>query len=87
MGILTVRDIDCRVKQKLRQRAAARGVSLEQGVRRILTRSVDRAGKLSPSKRKELTVDEILAFGNRLAEVRFDQKEEFDELWSYLEEE
>ena len=42
MGSLTIRNLDDRVKQKLRQRAAARGVSMEQEARRIIGEVVER---------------------------------------------
>jgi antitoxin FitA len=87
MRTLTIRNLDDRVKQKLRKRAAARGVSMEQGARRVLTKSVQQAKETSAQRKPNLTVDEILAFGERLPNVPFDQKKEFDELWSYLEEE
>lgn len=87
MRTLTIRNLDDRVKQKLRKRAAARGVSMEQGARRILTRSVQQAKVQPAQSNPNLTVDEILAFGKRLPIIPFDQKKEFDELWSYLEEE
>jgi plasmid stability protein len=85
MRTLTIRNLDDHVKQKLRERAAAGGVSMEQGARRVLTRSVQQAK--GQSGHRNLTVDEILAFGERLPDIQFDQKKAFDQLWSYLEEE
>ena len=41
MTILTVRDLDPRVKDKLRRRAARHGRSLEAEVRQILTAAVE----------------------------------------------
>ena len=87
MGTLTIRNLDSDVKQKLRNRAAADGLSMEQGARRILSRSVRQAKDQSGRGKPHLTVDEILAFGERLPNIQFDQKKEFDKLWSYLEEE
>lgn len=87
MNTLTIRNLDDGLKQKLRNRAASRGISMEQGVRRVLTRSVQQPKSESDQEKPNLTVDEILAFGDRLPNVPFDQKKEFDELWSYLEEE
>lgn len=84
MRTLTIRNLDDRVKQKLRKRAAAGGLSMEQRARRVLSGSV-RQGQTD--HRKHLTVDEILAFGKRLPDIPFDQKKEFDELWSYLDRE
>ncbi|TPL92287.1 plasmid stabilization protein [Mesorhizobium sp. B2-3-12] len=40
MSTITVRNLDDRVKQRLRQRAAVRGVSMEEEVRNILATSV-----------------------------------------------
>jgi plasmid stability protein len=85
MKTLTIRNLDDRVKQKLRKRAIAGGLSMEQGARRVLSRSV-RQGQTGHPK-PHLTVDEILAFGKRLPDIPFDQKKEFDELWSYLDQE
>jgi plasmid stability protein len=87
MKTLTIRNLDDHVKQKLRSRAAAGGISMEQGARRVLTRSVQQAKSQSAGRKPTLTVDEVLAFGERLPDIPFDQKKEFDELWSYLEEE
>jgi plasmid stability protein len=41
MGNLTIRKIDDRVKERLRVRAARRGVSMEEEARRILSAAVD----------------------------------------------
>ena len=40
MGTLTIRNLDDDVKQELRTRAAARGVSMEQEARDVITRDV-----------------------------------------------
>lgn len=40
MGTLTIRNLDDTVKQKLRERAAVRGVSMEEEARSVLARSV-----------------------------------------------
>ncbi|RWK41945.1 plasmid stabilization protein [Mesorhizobium sp.] len=40
MGTLTIRNLDDSVKQKLRERAAARGVSMEEEARSVLAKSV-----------------------------------------------
>jgi antitoxin FitA len=87
MGTLTIRNLDSDVKQKLRKRAAADGLSMEQGARRTLSRSVRQAKVQSGRGKPHLTVHEILAFGERLPNIQFDQKKEFDKLWSYLGEE
>ncbi|TIV98261.1 MAG: plasmid stabilization protein, partial [Mesorhizobium sp.] len=44
MGTITVRNLADDVKQRLRERAAARGVSMEEEAREILGRSVLSAG-------------------------------------------
>ena len=43
MSMLTVRDLDPKVKAKLRERAARHGRSMEADVREVLARSVDEA--------------------------------------------
>jgi len=43
MSTITVRNLDETIKLALRQRAAGRGVSLEEEVRRTLRESVERA--------------------------------------------
>ncbi|TPJ32239.1 plasmid stabilization protein [Mesorhizobium sp. B2-8-3] len=40
MGTLTIRNLDDSVKQKLRERAAVRGVSMEEEARSVLAKSV-----------------------------------------------
>lgn len=42
MASLTIRQLDDSVKERLRRRAAARGVSMEEEARAILKRAVDR---------------------------------------------
>ena len=67
MSTITVRNLDDSVKQVLRERAAARGVSMEQEVRDALreaaipkTKTADSTWRLKASR------DEILALGRRL---------------------
>ena len=83
MGTLTIRNLDDRVKRKLRERAAAHGVSMEQEARSVLAEAV---GEGKRRQRRKATLEEILALGIRPSEP-FDQKAAADELWSYLEEE
>ncbi|MFU0504263.1 FitA-like ribbon-helix-helix domain-containing protein [Pseudaminobacter sp. NGMCC 1.201702] len=45
MTTLTIRNLDERVKQALRKRAAANGVSMEQEVRTIIGEAVRRGGE------------------------------------------
>jgi plasmid stability protein len=81
MSAVTIRNLDHSVKLELRKRAAARGVSMEQHLRDLIMESLAR-----PSKRRLLSVEEILALGVK-PERDFDQKKVSDELYSYLEEE
>lgn len=74
MATLTIRNLDDRVKQELRKRAAARDVSMEQEARDTLEQSV---GKRSRKK-------SILGDLRRLAikpEEPFDLKKVSDEMW------
>lgn len=81
MGTLTIRNLDEDLKQRLRERAARHGVSMEQEARSLLL-------KAPASERDEgvVTAEEILEFGRRLQRVDFDQKKLTDELWSFIEE-
>jgi antitoxin FitA len=81
MGTLTIRNLDEDLKQRLRERAAKHGVSMEQEARSLLL-------KAPPSERDDdvVTADEILEFGRRLQRVNFDQKKVSDDLWSFIEE-
>ncbi|TPK75540.1 hypothetical protein FKO01_21660 [Mesorhizobium sp. B2-3-3] len=84
MGVLTIRNLDEELKQKLRERAARHGVSMEQEARRLLLQEV------APSSENDedvVTAKEILEFGRRLQRVDFDQKKVADDLWSFIEDE
>ncbi|BCH14750.1 MULTISPECIES: hypothetical protein [unclassified Mesorhizobium] len=84
MGTLTIRNLDDDLKQKLRERAARHGVSMEQEARSLLLKDV------AAAKEREgdvVTVEEILEFGRRLQRADFDQKKFTDDLWSFIEEE
>jgi plasmid stability protein len=84
MGTLTIRNLDDDLKQKLRERAARHGVSMEQEARSLLLKDV------AAAKEREgdvVTVEEILEFGRRLQQADFDQKKFTDDLWSFIEEE
>lgn len=74
MGTLTIRNLDDAVKQKLRERAAARGVSMEQEARDVLSNAMERPVRKKPS------IDEILALGVKPPEP-IDQKKLTDEMW------
>ncbi|TJW70527.1 MAG: hypothetical protein E5X43_34060, partial [Mesorhizobium sp.] len=78
------RNLDDDLKQKLRERAARHGVSMEQEARSLLLKDV------AAAKEREgdvVTVEEILEFGRRLQRADFDQKKFTDDLWSFIEEE
>ncbi|WP_419694669.1 FitA-like ribbon-helix-helix domain-containing protein [Mesorhizobium muleiense] len=84
MGTLTIRNLDDDLKQKLRERAARHGVSMEQEARNLLLKDV------AATNQREgdfVTVEEILEFGRRLQHADFDQKKFTDDLWSFIEEE
>jgi plasmid stability protein len=84
MGTLTIRNLDDDLKQRLRERAARHGVSMEQEARSLLLKDV------AAAKEREgdvVTVEEILEFGRRLQRADFDQKKFTDDLWSFIEEE
>lgn len=83
MGTLTIRNLDDDLKQKLRERAARHGVSMEQEARNLLLKEVAPAGKHDEGA---VTAEEILEFGRRLQKVDFDQKKLTDDLWSFVEE-
>ncbi|RWP11105.1 hypothetical protein [Mesorhizobium sp.] len=84
MGTLTIRNLDDDLKQKLRERAARHGVSMEQEARILLLKDV------AVTKERDgdfVTAEEILEFGRRLQQADFDQKKFTDDLWSFIEEE
>ncbi|TIP36800.1 MAG: plasmid stabilization protein, partial [Mesorhizobium sp.] len=56
MGTITVRNLADDVKQRLRERAAARGVSMEEEAREILGRSVLSAGAATAPEGESLYV-------------------------------
>ncbi|TIL39642.1 MAG: hypothetical protein E5Y87_04030, partial [Mesorhizobium sp.] len=63
MGTLTIRNLDDDLKQKLRERAARHGVSMEQEARNLLLKEV------AVTKERDgdfVTAEEILEFGRRL---------------------
>lgn len=83
MGTLTIRNLDDNLKQRLRERAAGHGVSMEHEVRSLLLKEV------APTVERDqdvVTAEEILEFGRRLQKVDFDQKKFSDDLWSFIEE-
>lgn len=74
MATLTIRNIDDTIKQKLRQRAAERGVSMEQEVRDTLAESVR-----GPRRRRSI-LEELKKLGAR-PDTGFDLKKASDEMW------
>ncbi|PAQ10438.1 FitA-like ribbon-helix-helix domain-containing protein [Mesorhizobium temperatum] len=84
MGTLTIRNLDDDLKQKLRERAARHGVSMEQEARNLLLKDVAAAKKRDGDV---VTAEEILEYGRRLQRADFDQKKFTDDLWSFIEEE
>lgn len=81
MATLTIRDLDDRVKQTLRERAARHGVSMEQEARLILRDAVlgqPRGGK--GEWRLAVPREKILALGRKPARP-FDLKAISDHMW------
>lgn len=74
MATLTIRNLDESVKQELRQRAAERGVSMEQEVRDVLTESI-----VKPRRKKSILRD-LRRLGVEPGKP-FDQKRITDEMW------
>jgi len=90
MATVTVRKLDDEIILDLRRSAAERGVSMEQEARDRLKHPLPRheAAKLEPNGKPQwhlkASLEEILAIGRRLPHVEFDQKEESDRLYDYL---
>lgn len=61
MGTLTIRNLDDTVRQRLRERAAARGVSMEEEARTILGDAVADAGKGASLESFMASVDRLKA--------------------------
>lgn len=79
MGTLTIRNLDDDVKQRLRERAAARGVSMEQEARDLITRDVSN-DSVMPHK---VSFEEIMSL-SRKPDTPIDAKRAQDEVWDYL---
>ncbi|WP_442579578.1 FitA-like ribbon-helix-helix domain-containing protein [Mesorhizobium sp. ASY16-5R] len=74
MGTLTVRNLDDAVKQRLRERAARRGVSMEREMREIIKE------RSATPRRNTSIFDALTRLG--VKPVRpFDQKSVSDEMW------
>lgn len=92
MGSMTVRKLDDELMRELRVSAAERGVSMEQEARDRLRQPLPKpqgqpAQGGAPKWRLKATKEEILAIGQKLPNMDFDQKEESDRLYRYLEDE
>lgn len=79
MGTLTIRNLDDDVKQELRERAAARGVSMEQEARDLITRDVRNGNR----RLLNVSFDEIMSLSRKPARP-IDSKKAQDEVWDYL---
>jgi plasmid stability protein len=79
MSVVTVRNLDMSVKRALRERAAGRGVSMEQEIRDVLTRDV----RNDPRQRPKASLEEIMKL-SRKPDRPFDLKQAQDEVWDYL---
>lgn len=79
MSAMTIRNLDDNVKQELRKRAAARGVSMEQEVRDLITRDVLQGDR----RRPKASFDEIMRL-SRKPDEPFDLKRAQEEVWDYL---
>ncbi|TPM50129.1 hypothetical protein FJ959_26600 [Mesorhizobium sp. B2-2-4] len=71
MGTLTIRNLDEDLKQRLRERAARHGVSMEQEARSLLLKEVAPTFK---GAKDFVTAEEILEFGRELQKADFDQR-------------
>ena len=74
MSTLTIRKVDENVKSKLRQRAAERGVSMEQEVRDTLAESV------AAPRRRASILEDLKRLGVK-PDKPFDLKKVSDEMW------
>jgi len=79
MSTVTVRNLDESVKQALRERAAGRGVSMEQEIRDALARDV----RNGPGRRPKASLEEIMRL-SRKPDRAFDFEQAQDEVWDYL---
>jgi plasmid stability protein len=81
MSTITIRNLDDSVKQVLRERAAARGVSMEQEVRDSLREvAIPKTRLENGTWRLKASREEILALGRKL-ERPFDLKALTDHMW------
>jgi plasmid stability protein len=76
MSTLTIRNLDDRVKQKLRERAASRGISMEQEIRDVLADSVQHP----PRRARESILEDLRRLGVESVKP-FDQKRVSDDMW------
>lgn len=79
MGTLMIRNLDDDVKQELRKRAAARGVSMEQEARDVITRDVRNGNR----RLLNISFDDIMSL-SRKPVAPIDSRRAQDEVWDYL---
>lgn len=79
MATLVIRNLDDDVKQELRTRAAARGVSMEQEARDVITRDVRNGNR----RLLKVSFDDVMSL-SRKAAAPIDSKRAQDEVWDYL---
>ena len=79
MGTLTIRNLDDDVTQELRTRAAARGVSMEQEARDVITRDVRNGNR----RLLNVSFDDIMSLSRKPA-APIDSRRARDEVWDYL---
>lgn len=94
MATLMIRNLDESVKRRLRVQAAERGVSMEEEARVILRQALaasNDGGKLtgpknSPTWHLRMSLEDIVGLGIR-TDSDFDQKQAFDDIYDYLDDE
>ena len=79
MSVVTVRNLDDAVKRALRERAAGRGVSMEQEIRDALARAV----RNDLDRRPKASLEEVMRL-SRKPRQPFDMERAQGEVWDYL---
>lgn len=80
MGTLTIRNLDDRLKKKLRERAASRGMSMESSVRVVLQAVRSASVAHEPSWRLKASLEDLLALSHK-PEKSIDLKALSDRMW------
>lgn len=80
MGTLTVRNIDDRLKKKLRERAARRGISMESSVRAVLLAAKPASVGEGGTWRLTASLEDLLALSNK-PQQPVDFKALSDRMW------